>query len=93
MLCLDVTRDTATLNFSCEKLWVITLIPATFKIWPCALLKVIPNAGFIGNWSLLNWQSNSEGIFGVLNIKTVSPGPQSVNIMRPIKKIAYLSLL
>ena len=46
----------------------------------------IPNANFMGNRSRLNEKCNSEGVMGVLGIKTVSPALLPVNMVHSMKK-------
>jgi len=43
----------------------------TLSVCPCALFIVISNTNFTGNLIRLNLKGKSEGIIGILGIKTV----------------------
>lgn len=85
---LDVARERVYCSWPCEKNLTLRSIPGTLSV--CIVLYciiVIANANLIGNWVRLNWKGKSEGIIAILDIKTVSPVPQPVNIVHSINKL------
>lgn len=81
------------IQFSVRKALLLKSSSSTFKVYPCVLLIVIPNARFIGDCSRLKLKDNFKGSMRVLFKKIVSQFVASEDdTFDQIKKITALSL-